>query len=567
MNAVEYFLNTTNPNRQYISFEVHLPVTSETTEIHLPRWRPGRYELGNFAKNVRDFSIIDKEGKTLSFSKINKDTWKVETSNLDKIIVNYNYYAAELNAGSTYLDSELLYVNPVNCFIFSESSKHLTVNVHLPKIENSILATGAEKTTFGIKVANFDELADSPFILSSHLQELKYTVEENLFSVWFYGIDFIPKERLIEDFKKFTTQQIKDFGSFPCKHFHFLNLILPYPAYHGVEHLTSTVITLGPTYSVFDSLYPELLGVSSHELYHVWNVKTMRPETMVPYNFKSENYSKLGWIYEGITTYLGDKYLYTSGVFNEEQYLLELTQQLQKHFDNSGRLHYSVADSSFDTWLDGYVPGVPGRKVSIYTEGCLIAFILDAEIRKSSSGSRGIENVMGDLFQQIGNGISYTEKDIDALFRSEIGEKFDQIKLKLIEGNNDFLPFLKDALAYFNWKLELKTASNPVESHLGFKYSYRNSCAIISSIWENSPGDQVGLMIGDEIVRINGIKVNSDLEHWFSYFHRNQVSNFELEINNLKGKSTLNISWNQTYYFPKVVLTKSESLVEETALI
>ena len=134
---------------------------------------------------------------------------------------------------------------------------------------------------------------------------------------------------------------------------------------------------------MFGRLYSELLGVSSHELYHAWNIKTIRPKAMHPYRFREENYSRLGYIYEGVTTYMGDLYLLKSGVFTLSEYLKELEQQFQRHFDNPARFYTSVGDSSFDTWLDGYISGAPGRKLSIYVEGCLLAFVTDFMIRLS----------------------------------------------------------------------------------------------------------------------------------------------------------------------------------------
>ena len=133
---------------------------------------------------------------------------------------------------------------------------------------------------------------------------------------------------------------------------------------------------------------------------------------MLPYNFKEENYSVSGFVYEGITTYLGDLYLLRSGVFSLEQYLIELSKQLQKHFDNPARFNYSVGDSSFDTWLDGYTPGAPGRKVSIYTEGCLLAFVTDMKIRQATKDQYGIQEVMKQLYFNFAEkGMGYTWQD------------------------------------------------------------------------------------------------------------------------------------------------------------
>ena len=149
---------------------------------------------------------------------------------------------------------------------------------------------------------------------------------------------------------------------------------------------------------IFKNLYNELLGISSHELYHVWNVKNIRPKTMSPYDFSKENYTHMGYVTEGVTTYMGDRILYESGVFSLEQYFLELEKLFQGHFHNDGRNHYPVSESSWDTWLDGYTGGIPGRKVSIYVEGALIALICDAKIRKETNHKSSLHDVLRSLY-------------------------------------------------------------------------------------------------------------------------------------------------------------------------
>jgi predicted metalloprotease with PDZ domain len=172
-------------------------------------------------------------------------------------------------------------------------------------------------------------------------------------------------------------------------------------------------------------LYDELLGVSSHELFHTWNVKNIRPKEMLPYKYNTENYATTGYIYEGITTYYGDLMLYRSGIFSDADYFRTLTQQFQKHLDNHGRFNYSVAASSFDTWLDGYVPGVPNRKVSIYTEGCLLAFIADAQIRKQTLNNSSLDDVMSALYNDFGkNNIGYTANDYQTIIENITGQNW-----------------------------------------------------------------------------------------------------------------------------------------------
>ena len=284
-----------------------------------------------------------------------------------------------------------------------------------------------------MKAENFDQLFDSPFIVSSQLQHRVYHSNDTAFYVWFNGEVKPDWDRLLNDFQAFTDKQIEKFAEFPVKEYHFLFQILNYKAYHGVEHTNCTVISLGPGYDVCESLYKELLGVSSHELYHTWNVKTIRPADMYPYDFKKENYSHMGFLAEGVTTYQGDLFLFKSGVFNQEAYLNELTNQFQKHFDNPGRFSYSVRESSFDTWLDGYELGAPGRKVSIYTEGCLLALVTDVFIMRESNLKYGLDDLMKRLYFNFAlNGKGVTETDYLEAIKSLTGTSFEDIYETLI---------------------------------------------------------------------------------------------------------------------------------------
>ena len=516
---VRYTFSAEDSNKQYVQIKVEIPVFKETTLIHLPSWRPGRYELGNFAKNINRFSVYNDQKKSLHYQKINKDTWEVQTVDTNYISIEYLYYAVELNAGSTFLSDNQLYVNPVNCCVFTEESQHLSCEIQL-KVPNSWkIATSLEGENTIRKAANFDELADSPFICSPILQFETYQVNDTKFYVWFNGEIKPDWDRIIKDFSAFSKKQIEKFIEFPVSEYHFLIQFLPTKAYHGVEHCKSTVITLGPSYEVFKSLYKELLGVSSHELYHTWNVKALRPAAMWPYDFKKENYSELGYIYEGITTYMGDLFLLKSGVFTLEQYLDEFKAQLQKHFDNPGRFNYSVAQSSFDTWLDGYVPGAPGRKVSIYTEGCLLAFVTDVKIRKATQNKFGLDEVMKRLyfdFAMQGKGI--TEKDYISTLEHISGASFDSFFKEFVHGTQPYESIITESLEYLGLELLHKPSVLYSEGRLGMKLIPLGKSFQVSAMYPGGPAELGGMRIGDEIIGVNGLVVNNDIESWFSYF-------------------------------------------------
>ena len=521
---IHYTFSTENPAAQYVQISMKFEPTNAIEKIQLPSWRPGRYELGNFAKNVKGFQVFNEKNENLPYKKITKDCWEVQVKNSKIIKVSYDYYASDLNAGSTYLFEEQLYVNPVNCctYVVGREDEGIILDLKIP--EDYVVAGSLEIEKHTLFASNFDELADSPFICSNSLQHNSYNVEDVLFHVWFQGEVKVDWEKLIPDFTAFSEKQIEKFGSFPVEEYHFLTQIVPFRAYHGVEHSRSTVLLLGPSYAIFKEVYKDLLGVSSHELYHTWNVKAIRPIEMFPYDFTKENYSELGLLCEGVTTYMGDLFLYKSGVFELKEYLNEMNAQLQKHFDNPARFNYSVAQSSFDTWLDGYVPGAPNRKVSIYTEGCLLSFVFDVMIIKNSDAKFSLDDVMRYLyveFYQKDKGVS--EGDYKRAISQFTSEDMDAFFEKYVHGISDFRSILNESFDVIGLKIDTKVNDKISQSKLGVKSILQGNYHVIKSIHPNSPAEKSGLMLEDELIAVNGMDAIGNVDSWLNYFINDQV--------------------------------------------
>ena len=519
-----YTLSISSPNQQYVQFSVVFESQGEQTILCLSKWRPGRYELGTFAKNMKRFRTFSMDGKPLKMDKIDSSSWAIETGKEKQFKVEYSYYSAELNAGSTFLSADQLYVNPVNCFVYRRGEENEACEVKLNIPEHwKIAGSMPEKEGRVLTAESFHELADSPFICSANLEMQSYVSGDTTFYVWFNNLKNIPWERVIQNFKAFTDRQIQSFIEFPVKEYHFLNQIVPYKAYHGVEHQKSTVILLGPTYDIFEGAYDDLLGVSSHELYHTWNVKAIRPIELFPYRYQEENYSKLGYLCEGITTYMGDLYLLKSGVFSLKEYLREMNAQLQKHFDNSGRFNYSVADSSWDTWLDGYTPGAPGRKVSIYTEGCLLAFVMDVRLLLHSNGKYGLEEFMKRLyfnFALAGKGVS--EADFRTLLVEMGGESMNELLDNYVYGTSPFESILTDAFEQIGLELCHEPSKKYSHSRIGIKTLPHGINHVVKAIYPGSPADIGGVMLEDEILAVNNHALNGELDGWLNYFDNDQ---------------------------------------------
>lgn len=524
---MKYTISFSQPQRHYIDIKC-LVKTEQKSQMYfqLPAWRPGRYELSNFAKNIQQWAAFDENGNPLPYRKITKDRWEVDCAHAESIECRYNYFANELNAGSTFLDENQLYINPVNCLLYAEGDEGSTCEIDFQLPENYRIAGGlkkhsSQKNTFTAE--NFDQLVDCPMIASPSLQCRKFSISGTQFFLWVQGEFKADWELLEKDFGGFIKEHIKFFGGFPTKEYHFLFQFLTTSFYHGVEHANSTVIALGPAYAILknEGRYEDLLGVSSHELFHTWNVKRIRPVEMWPYDFTKENYTKLGYLTEGATTWYGDIMLYRSGVFGDEAFFRTFKQLLDRHYNNPGARNLSVADSSFDTWLDGYEAGVPNRKASIYTEGALITFILDVEIRRNTENRRSFDEVMQRFyrdFYQKGKGIS----EIDyRTITEEVAEKdlsdiFDQF----INGAEDFHDTLVSCLDYLGLEMKKEASAQFHESYLGFRLKENR----VISIYPESVAEQAGLSVVDQVVYINSIEIQDNLSEWVEYFKEEEIT-------------------------------------------
>ena len=206
-----------------------------------------------------------------------------------------------------------------------------------------------------------------------------------------------------------------------------------------------------------DKRYEDLLGVCSHELYHTWNIKAIRPEEMYPYDYTKENYFKTGFVAEGVTTYMGDLMLYNSGVFNWEEFIKTQNQNLERHLTNYGRYNLSVADSGFDSWLDGYKLGAPNRKTSIYPDAALCMLMIDLEIIRNTDGNESLHSVMKELYEDYAlKGKGYSEDDFRNICVKYGGLKAAEIFENHIYGVEDYIPQLNDTLKVIGLKLKEK---------------------------------------------------------------------------------------------------------------
>jgi predicted metalloprotease with PDZ domain len=459
---MHYQISVTDPESHFLNITYTIPDIDEShIEIQLPAWRPGRYEIQNFAKNIQFIEAISTNGDKLPIRKITKDRWKVETSGQKEIGIHYSFYAAIQNAGSSYVDEELWYLNFINFCMYTEGRINEPCSIKLELPDGFEIACGLNIGEKNILLAgDFYQLVDSPLLASKTLQHRDYEVQGVKFHIWMHGNLKPNWERIKRDFQRFSQEQIATIREFPEENYHFLNLILPTAFYHGVEHRNSTMIVLGPD-DEGEGLYSDLLGVSSHELFHAWNIIRIRPVELLPYDFTKENYFETCFVAEGCTTYYGDLFLKRAGVFSEETYLKELQVYMKRHFENAGSAHQSLVQSSYDLWLDGYEKGIPDRKVSVYHKGALVALILDLYLRKKTNHEGSLDKVMRRLWQRFGKPyIGYSLRNYQDIAEEVAGESLEWYWNDCIFTNEPLENRLNEALAFVGLKMSVFSNGN-----------------------------------------------------------------------------------------------------------
>lgn len=507
---MNYRLYFEEPQLHFIRIELDLPASRrDATTLKLSKWRPGRYELAPYSENIADVRAVTASGKSLEVSKTAYNCWHVEASE-EAAVVHYKYYAVVGNAGGSLLTEDLVYFNGINFFLYEPGKIDAPSRVELDLPADYKIACGLKKEGHTLFADDFHQLTDAPLMASASLQHYAVEVGGLQHNIWFQGEVKPDWNRIAHDFIRFGEAQVAMMGGFPVDEYHYLFLIHNKHIYHGVEHYNSTIIALGPGFKLMrPELYEELLGVSCHELFHTWNVKAIRPADMQPYDYDQENYSRLHYITEGVTTYYGDLLLLKSGVWDLENYLRVFnTSILRRHYNNNGRDHITLEQSSFDSWLVGYKSGVPNRKISFYTKGALAAFILDHLIREGSANERSLDTVMREMYDRFGKtGKGYTREDYKSIAESHSGRNLDAYFDEVISGTVALEPRLELAARYFGLQFIRSLANSRHEHFFGLRVSVSNGIATVEHIHEGSPAMESGLAVSDRIIAVNRMRI------------------------------------------------------------
>jgi predicted metalloprotease with PDZ domain len=518
-------------------FQVTLTVAAPDAAgqvLALPAWIPGSYMIREFSKNIVQIRA-DCKGEPVALTKLDKHSWQAAPCK-GPLSVHYEVYAWDMSVRTAHLDQTHGFFNGTSLYLRvlgQESTPH-EVELVRPqdaaaktwRVATSLPELKARRYGFGsYAAANYDELIDHPVEMGD-FELATFKAHGIPHDIVITGrVPNLDMERLQKDLKAICETQISFFEPkskrAPMDRYVFMTVAVG-DGYGGLEHRASTALicarndlptTAGPRNSEVSDGYLKFLGLCSHEYFHTWNVKRIKPAAFAPYDLQSETYTPLLWLFEGFTSYYDDLMLVRAGICNEATYLKLVAKTINSVLRGSGRTKQSVADSSFDAWGKYYRQdeNAPNAIVSYYTKGSLIALAFDLTIREKTKGKKSLDDVMLALWARYGRdfysggGRGVTEAEVEALFDEISGLKLKPLFNRYVRGTDE-LPLAK-LYAPFGIKLvdERKTAKPSLDA----SYGRDGNDWKLSQVHEGGAAHAAGLSAGDVLIAIDGLRVTA----------------------------------------------------------
>lgn len=514
-------------------------------ELWLPTWIPGSYLIREFSKHIESVKAYDEAGRMLDIKKTSKNRWRLFNTDHELMTIEYDVYAYDLSVRGAYVDQTRLYINPACVCLALEGQEQSAceLEIFLPdELKHFQLATGLNskslvKGRFTLKADHYDQLIDSPFELAD---QTRFNFETHGIEHEFVisGSHNTNIDRLKADIEKICATEINMFGSAPFKNYTFMTMATG-NSYGGLEHCNSTSLITPrddlpksnePTEPSKD--YQRFLGLCSHEYFHSWLVKFIRPENFANYNLHQEGYTSLLWIFEGFTSYYDDLILLRSGVISQKSYLDLLKAQIDRYLQNPGRLIQSVSESSFDAWIKFYRQDENSNNAgtSYYNKGSLVALCLDLGLRLRGSS---LDALMRRLYENTQNGLQVNERTIFDLCKELTGDSWIE-QINHLINTTDELP-LDQLLPEFGLSYRVKTDKS---LPLGLKLVDKPEGVLVQSARREGAGAKAGISALDVVVAIDGLKASTKLIERYAKqggtytvfaFRRDELISFEAD--------------------------------------
>ena len=506
--AVHYRIALPDPrtHRYHVTLTVARPAVRQ--RVSLPVWIPGSYLVREFSRHLVRLRAV-QGGAALALTQLSKCEWQVACRKGEPLTLHYEVLATDRSVRTAWLDATRGFFNATSlCLrVHGQEARAHALQVLRPagcgdwQLATALTATRAARHGFGSYLAaDYDELADCPVEMGP-FQSLRFTACGTPHRLVVSGAPAsFDSARLVRDVQRICEEEIR-FWSGPAQapfaHYTFMLNVVD-DGYGGLEHRSSTALICGrrDLPRLDEAQPPEgyttLLGLFSHEYFHAWNVKRMRPREFARYDYTQENYTELLWFFEGFTSYYDDLLLRRAGLIDQAAYLKLLAKTINQVLQTPGRQVQSVAQASFDAWTRYYRPdeNTPGTTVSYYTKGALVALCLDLALRRA--GRCTLDDVMRALWTHSGGG-PIAEADVRQVLRRCSGRGWGEELDAWVHATAE-LP-LAELLAAHG--VQLKPDTPQPAQRLGLRLQAQDGLQV-KLVLPGSPAERAGFMAGDE---------------------------------------------------------------------
>ncbi|HQY07187.1 MAG: M61 family metallopeptidase [Leptothrix sp. (in: Bacteria)] len=522
--AVQFRVDVGRLDDHHFDIAMELADAPARLTVSLPVWIPGSYLVREFSRHLSGLSA-ERDGRPARLTPLDKHRWAVEAPGSGPLRLRYRVYAFDNSVRSAWLDRQRGFFNGSSLFLSAEGFEEREQQVRLDGLPSGWeVATGLPGTVDGGWCApNYDNLIDHPFELGPFWRgrfEACGVSHEFVVAGAPPGFD---GERLLADTRRICEAQLRFWhGEAPAcfdRYVFLLNAVDD--GYGGLEHRNSTALICNrrdlprriaapangstPSAPPASDGYVTLLGLISHEYFHTWNVKRLKPAEFAPYRLDAEQYTELLWFFEGFTSYYDDLFLLRAGLVDEARYLKLLAKNLNQVLGSPGRAVQSVAEASFDAWIKYYRPdeNSANATVSYYTKGSLVALALDLTLRGEDCGD--LDAVMRRLWQVASErsgsaGGPITEADIAEALQAVAGRSLAPVLAAWVHGRNE-LPL--QALLQrggVRWNREAPTLAQ----RLGARLQEAPGGPKVQAVLDGGLAATLGLAAGDELLALGG---------------------------------------------------------------
>ena len=503
--TVSYQLSMQEPHTHYFHVAIDLAGFSEDSlDIKMPVWAPGSYLVREFSKSVENFTTGNVRSKM-----INKNTWRVFPKG-KPLTISYDVYAFEMSVRTSFLDANHGYINGTSMFMYIDGKKELPSTLEITPPNNwKKVSTSLKKTSdnlFKYNAPNYDILVDSPIEIGNQL-EFDFDASGARHKVAMYGKGNFDVELLKTDMAKIVESCTEVFGENPNKDYVFIIHNLTNGS-GGLEHLSSTTLQVNRWGYEQGRKYEGFLSLVAHEYFHLWNVKRIRPITLGPFDYDSENYTNLLWLCEGFTSYYDELLLKRAGYYNSEKYLHKLANTISRVENQPGNKVQPVTEASFHAWIKAYRPNENSKNttISYYPKGALLANALDLIILENTNGEKNLDDVLRALWNEYYKKLNrgFTDNEFQDVVEQVAGKKLDDFFQNTVAGVE-----MIDYKTYFSYAgCELiNKYEGSVNVGLGISTSLNNGRLIVSRVERGNSAYKHGINVNDEIIAIDNYRI------------------------------------------------------------